>query len=85
MSKPLSRRALLRLALLERRFYQCDTTEVARALLGMVLLRELPEGLVAVRLVEVEAYLGVCDRACHTLAGLRTPRSEVMCGEVCRM
>ncbi|MBI4916442.1 MAG: DNA-3-methyladenine glycosylase [Acidobacteria bacterium] len=81
MSKPLSRRALLRLAPLERRFYQCDTIDVARALLGMVLLRELPEGLVAVRLVEVEAYLGVGDRACHTFAGRRTPRTEVMWGE----
>ena len=85
MSKPLSRRTLLRLAPLERRFYQCDTTEVARALLGMVLLRELPEGLVAVRLVEVEAYLGVGDRACHTFAGRRTPRTEVMWGEAGRL
>lgn len=85
MSKPLSRRALLRLAPLERRFYQRDTTEVARALLGTLLLRELPEGLVAVRLVEVEAYLGVGDRACHTFAGRRTPRTEVMWGEAGRL
>ncbi len=85
MSEPLSRRSLLRLAPLERRFYQRDTVEVARELLGMLLLRELPEGLVAVRIVEVEAYLGVADRACHTFAGRRTPRTEVMWGEAGRL
>jgi DNA-3-methyladenine glycosylase len=78
MAKPLSRRALATLAPLGREFYQRQTRTVARALLGKVLVRELPEGVVAVRLTEVEAYLGVGDRAAHTFGGRRTPRNETM-------
>lgn len=81
MHKPLSRRAIARLKPLGRAFYQRSTTDVARALLGKVLVRELPEGLVAVRLFEVEAYLGIGDAAAHTFGGRRTPRNEVMWGE----
>lgn len=66
---------------LERRFYQRDTVAVARDLLGTVLVRRLPEGIVAIRLTEVEAYLGVADAACHTFGGRRTPRTETMWGE----
>ncbi len=54
---------------------------VARSLLGKLLLRELPEGLAAVRLVEVEAYLGVEDPAAHTYRGRRTERVRTMWGE----
>jgi len=85
MSKPLSRRDLTRLAPLEHRFYQRDTVDVAVSLLGKLILRELPEGLIAVRLTEVEAYLGVVDRACHTFGGRRTPRTEVMWGDAGRL
>jgi len=78
MAKPLSRRALATLAPLGREFYQRPTRTVARELLGTVLVRELPEGVVAVRLTEVEAYLGVGDRAAHTFGGRRTARNETM-------
>ncbi len=66
---------------LERRFYQRETIAVARDLLGKLIVRRLPEGVVAVRLTEVEAYLGVGDAACHTFDGRRTPRTETMWGE----
>ncbi|MFZ5784995.1 MAG: DNA-3-methyladenine glycosylase, partial [Acidobacteriota bacterium] len=59
MIRPLSRREVSALVPLERRFYQRDTVAVARDLLGTVLVRRLPEGIVAIRLTEVEAYLGV--------------------------
>jgi DNA-3-methyladenine glycosylase len=39
---------------------------------------------VAVRLNEVEAYLGVDDPACHTSGGRRTARTETMWGEAGR-
>lgn len=81
MGKPLSRRALETLAPLEREFYQRPTRTVARDLLGKLLVRRLPEGIVAVRLVEIEAYLGIGDPAAHTFGGRRTTRNEVMWGE----
>ena len=66
---------------LGRSFYQRPTVDVARDLLGKVLVRETAEGLAAVRITEVEAYLGVDDPACHTFGGRRTPRVETMWGE----
>ncbi len=66
---------------LGRSFYQRPTAEVGRDLLGKILVRRTEEGLVAVRISEVEAYLGVGDPACHTHGGRRTPRVEVMWGE----
>jgi DNA-3-methyladenine glycosylase len=66
---------------LERDFYQRTTEVVARELLGKLLVRNHPDGEVAVRLTEVEAYLGIEDPACHTFAGRRTARTESMWGE----
>ncbi|MCK5378638.1 MAG: DNA-3-methyladenine glycosylase [Acidobacteria bacterium] len=69
---------------LGRAFYQCPTAEVAEELLGKIIIRECSEGRVAVRLTEVEAYLGPNDPACHTFGGRRTPRIESMWGEAGR-
>jgi DNA-3-methyladenine glycosylase len=81
MTKPPSRGCWRRLTPLERAFYQRDTRLVARDLLGKLLVRA-GEGVPALaRIVEVEAYLGVDDPACHTYGGRRTPRVEVMWGE----
>lgn len=66
---------------LPRGFYQRPTVTVARELLGKLLIRVAPDGPAAVRLTEVEAYLGVADAACHTFGGRRTPRTDVMWGE----
>lgn len=66
--------------MLSRGFYQRPTVDVARDLLGKVLVRTSRGGLVAVRLTEVEAYLGPDDPACHTFGGLRTPRVASMWG-----
>jgi len=81
MERPLSGAALAALAPLEEEFYQRPTRTVARGLLGKLLVRDLPEGRVAVRLTEVEAYLGVADPAAHTYGGRRTARNETMWGE----
>lgn len=47
-------------------FYLQETAEVARQLLGKVLVRESPQGLTACRITETEAYCGPQDRACHS-------------------
>jgi DNA-3-methyladenine glycosylase len=53
--------------------------EVARDLLGRVLEARTPDGTVAVRLSEVEAYAGAADPASHAYRG-RTTRNAVMFG-----
>jgi DNA-3-methyladenine glycosylase len=66
--------------LLPRAFYDRDARELARDLLGKLLCRRGPEGGHAVgRIVEVEAYVGEGDPACHAAAGL-TPRTRILYG-----
>lgn len=64
---------------LPRGFYARDTLDVARDLLGAVLVHDTPEGSAAGRIVEVEAYVGEEDAACHAAAGL-TPRTDPLYG-----
>ncbi len=60
---------------LPRAFYERPTVEVARELLGKILIHGRSAG----RIVEVEAYLGSQDRAAHAWRGL-TPRTGVLFG-----
>ena len=62
-----------------RSLLEARSPEVAPALLGMVVAKRGADGLVAGRIVEVEAYDGPEDRASHARAG-RTPRTAVMFG-----
>ena len=63
-----------------RSFYARPTVEVARSLLGTILLHCTSEGLLAGVIVEVEAYLGHDDPAAHSSAG-RTARTRVIFGD----
>ena len=65
---------------LPRSFYEGRVLDVARAMIGKVLVHRLPEGVVAGRIVECEAYRGPEDRAAHSSGGRRTRRTEVMFG-----
>jgi len=64
---------------LPREFFDRPATEVGPDLLGCMFWHDSPAGLVAVRLVEVEAYMGPDDPASHSYRG-RTARNAVMFG-----
>jgi DNA-3-methyladenine glycosylase len=64
---------------LPRAFFDRHPEDVAPDLLGCVIERTSPEGTVAVRLTEVEAYAGGRDPASHAHRG-RTERNAVMFG-----
>ena len=50
-------------------FYRRPTLDVARELIGKVLVYKATEGMTAGAIVEVEAYIGEDDPACHAAAG----------------
>jgi len=64
---------------LQAEFFNRDPRRVARALLGKLLVRKTPGGILAGRIVETEAYLGKDDAAAHAAAG-RTARNAVLFG-----
>lgn len=64
---------------LARDFYDRDPEQVARDLLGCIVVCRSAEGLTAGRIVETEAYLGPHDPACHAAAGL-TKRTKWLFG-----
>jgi DNA-3-methyladenine glycosylase len=66
---------------LDNAFYdRPGVVTVARDLLGKVLVTEFDGRRTSGRIVEVEAYNGVGDRASHAWSGRRTRRTEVMFG-----
>ena len=64
---------------LARAFFNRPTLTVARSLVGKYLVRENGTRAIAGRIIEVEAYVGTEDKACHASKG-RTARTEVLFG-----
>lgn len=59
-------------------FYQSeDVVEVARDLLGKVLVTQSGKTKTSGIIFETEAYCGLTDRACHAWPEKRTPRTQV--------
>lgn len=76
---PIAHRRHPRSRVLPRVYFSRPTLQVARSLLGKYLVRRSGRRVFAGRIVEVEAYIGTEDRACHASKG-RTARTEVMFG-----
>ncbi|MBV4418798.1 DNA-3-methyladenine glycosylase [Clostridium tyrobutyricum] len=65
---------------LTRDFYNRDTLIVAKDLLGKILVHNINGKSLSGKIVEVEAYKGISDKAAHSYNGRRTKRTEVMYG-----
>ena len=61
---------------LDYTFFHRTCLEVARDLVGKILVHKTQDGELRLRISETEAYWGVEDTACHVSKG-RTPRTEV--------
>jgi len=55
-----------------------DVVEIARELLGKILVTRFDNLLTSGRIVETEAYAGIVDKASHAYGGRRTKRTEIM-------
>jgi len=69
------------MTILPRSFYARETVDVARDLLGKLLVRRIGQKLISGTIVETEAYRYRDDQASHSFAGL-TDRNKVMFGQV---
>ena len=65
--------------ILSQSFYNRPTLNVAQDLLGCFLIRKIDNQLLKTKIIEVEAYPGPHDLACHASKGC-TPRNKVMFG-----
>ncbi|MFT3908754.1 MAG: DNA-3-methyladenine glycosylase [Ferruginibacter sp.] len=57
-----------------------DVLQIAKELLGKVVVSKIEGKITTGRIVETEAYVALVDRASHTFGGRRTPRNEHMYG-----
>lgn len=60
--------------------YNLPTLDLAKSLLGSILVHDTAEGRTAGIIAEVEAYIGPDDKGAHSYGGRPTPRTQVMYG-----
>jgi len=65
---------------LGREFYDRNSIEVAKELLGKYLVHVVENNHLIGKIVETEAYMGPMDKAAHSFNNHRTKRTEVMFG-----
>ena len=66
---------------LSRDFYKKSSIQLSQDLLGKIFVNIIDGKKLSCRIVEVEAYMGVEDKAAHSYRGKRTKRTEVMYGK----
>jgi len=49
----------------DRSFFTVNSVELAKKLLGKILVRKINNEVIKVKIVETEAYDGKTDKACH--------------------
>jgi|SRR5690606_9058780 DNA-3-methyladenine glycosylase len=70
---------MLDISILPQRFYlEGGVVQIAKELLGKIIVTDIDNQLTLSRIVETEAYDGRVDKACHAYPQRRTPRTEVM-------
>jgi len=55
-----------------------DVVQIAKELLGKIIVTHFDGAITSGRIVETEAYVGIIDKASHSYAGKRTARNEHM-------
>lgn len=65
------------LKFLKEDFFKMETSELAKSLLGKILINEIDGEFISGRIIETEAYLPENDQACHAYLGM-TSRNEAM-------
>ncbi len=63
---------------LKHNFYQNDAVAAAEKLIGKLIVREINNKKIIVKIVETEAYAGPDDKASHAYNNRKTNRTEVM-------
>lgn len=64
--------------MLAQEFFEGDTVEAARALVGKYLVRQYDGVVLAARVTETEAYVGRMDKACHAYNYRKTERTKTL-------
>ena len=65
--------------ILKKAFYQReDVVQIAKELLGKIIVTNIEGVITSGRIVETEAYAGAQDKASHAFGYRRTPRTEIM-------